>query len=221
MNDNRPDRITQAGCFNNEKAGSSPVKKDLVLVNALHSLKLNGETYPILPFAGAGCMLDQRFIDSQQHVALVLVENLSVMTALPRLQLPEPLQDSLFLYRGDVKDTSTSAANKLFRRLNCQQKVVFADFDPKGIEIALSCGAEQALLPVQEQWEIICDPLWQNLEGVEERWIDQGATLAALGQRQAKPEWADSALSCMGRHVQTRTQEHLIAHQVPLALFPI
>ncbi|WP_028108880.1 DUF7281 domain-containing protein [Ferrimonas futtsuensis] len=221
MSDSRPDRITQAGRFNDEKRGSAPVKADMVLVNALGSLQLNGERYPVLPFAGAGSLIDQRFIDSVEHPALVLVENLSVMTALPRLLLPEPLSDALFLYRGDMKDTSNSAASKAFARLSCPLKVVFADFDPKGVEIALTCGAEQALLPEQQQWPLICDAGWRSLEGPEQRWQNQRDARVGLGERAAKPEWVDTALSTMGRFGQTRTQEHLIAHQVPLALFPL
>ncbi|WP_028115326.1 DUF7281 domain-containing protein [Ferrimonas senticii] len=215
------DRITQAGRFNDEKGGSAKISADMVLVNSLGELQLNGQCYPKLPFVGAGLMLDYRLIDSVEHSALVLVENLAVMAALSRLQLPQALNEALFLYRGDIKDVSTQAASNAFKQLACPMKVVFADFDPAGLRIALTSHADFALFPAEPRWDEICNPNWQDLEGFEERWQNQYQDFGAFASNRDIPDWASKAFKIMGQHRQTRTQEHLIAHQVPLQLLPL
>ncbi|WP_298442151.1 hypothetical protein [uncultured Ferrimonas sp.] len=216
-----PTRIELAKTHNNEKGGSRPVGADLVLASALSTVCVNGLRLPIHKVNRSGVMLNWREIERIEHDCVVLVENLAVMTALAQLQLPDELQGALFLYRGDANDNHTSAAYQWFRQLTHVNKVVFADFDPAGIEIAISSGAEWALLPQQAQWEYLLHPQWQQLIGAESRFYAQRESLNGLAERTNKPEWGEQLLRTMGKHRQTRTQEHLIAHQVPLALFPL
>lgn len=213
-------RIDWANTHNNEKEGAQAVRKYWLQCRAIGELKLNGEQLPKLPKGSAGLLLDWREIHSIEHPVVVMVENLSVMAALEQIHWPQSLQHALFVFRGDARDVQTSSAYHFCRQLKCPV-VAFADFDPKGVEIALTCGAAMALLPKRELWDQICHPDWQSLIGPEVRWQSQEQSRQALADRAHKPEWVDEALRVMGKHGRTRTQEHLIAHQVPLELLPL
>ncbi|SDJ10922.1 hypothetical protein SAMN04488540_10530 [Ferrimonas sediminum] len=204
---------------NDEKSRAEAVSRHLVKFNTLGSLKINGNSYPLPEISCAGIDLDWREIDTLEHSHLVMVENLAVMTALSRLMMPQCLRDALFLYRGDIKrHTHTGTAYECFNALSDQcERVVFADFDPAGLAIAHQSGAVQAMLPCSTLWQEILVPGWQELEGPELRWFDQQKQVEWLS-KSPDARWAQPALNSMAKQRQTRTQEHLLAHDVALAL---
>ncbi|BDY05756.1 hypothetical protein [Ferrimonas sp. YFM] len=224
------DFITEADSRNNfalsrndEKSGARAVGEELVLCRPLSHWHIDGAATPLPPFEQAGQQVNWRSLlqmgDRLGHTHLVLVENLALMTELTRLKLPECLHNALFLYRGDASaDKQTNAAYQCFRAFKGRLPLVyFGDFDPAGLDIGLSSGAEQLLLPAPEQWQTLLSPDWQGIEGPELRWFAQEAQARRLFTS-GLPGPLLSALMVMDWHKQTRTQEHLLGHQVPLEL---
>ncbi|WP_417350075.1 hypothetical protein [Ferrimonas sp.] len=216
-------RHHQAATQADEKLSARAVGEDLVLCRPLSHWHIDGAATPLPPFEQAGQQVNWRSLhqmgDRLDHTHLVLVENLALMTELTRLSLPAELQKGLFLFRGDASaDKQTNAAYQCFRAFKGRLPLVyFGDFDPAGLEIGLSSGAEQMLLPARECWDTLLSAQWQQLKGAEPRWHKQQEQARRLFTSPL-PEPLKQALLVMDRYKQTRTQEHLLAHQVPLEL---
>ncbi|MFI3246002.1 MAG: hypothetical protein R3Y10_05870 [Ferrimonas sp.] len=217
----KPSRFDWARQRNDEKDGAAKVREHWVLCRALKQLKLNGECWLQPAYLSAGIWIDYRDIDQIGHSSIVFVENLAIMAEVSQLALPVELEDPLFLYRGEAHDCNTGSAHAFFRQPHTGLKIAFNDFDPAGLQMILTSGADWALVPQPELWQALCHPDWQQLTGPERRFHAQRDILNALAQRTDTPEWMHQALKCMGQHPYTRTQEHLLVHQVPLVLLPI
>ncbi len=216
-------RIQQAQTQADEKGGAQAVTEELVLCRPLTHWHIDDTPLALPPLMQAGQLLNwpslQQLGQRLGHTHLVLVENLALMAELHRLNLPDSLNQALFLYRGDVAaDRQVSRAYQCFRAFKGQLPLVyFGDFDPAGLEIGLGCGAEQLLLPARSLWPALLSADWQGLKGPETRWFEQRAQAQRLHDSQL-PDSVKQALLAMDRHKQTRTQEHLLAHDVALEL---
>ena len=201
----------------NEKQGSYAVSRDFILLNALQPLLINNQQISISPFTSLGLYLKADEILSVEHPLIVMVENLAIMANLSALNIPESLQSALWLYRGDIKkQQQTSSAYQFFRRfIKTHQLICFSDLDPKGIEIALTSGAQY--------WLTAEDDLVINmqLQGEENEWFNQASAVKYLQEQTNLSSKCQSAFNNMCEHRKTLKQEHMLKHDIKLDLYSL
>lgn len=226
---NEEDRLKIAEKYRNEKENSYPVSKDFILINCLSELRINKILHTIAPITSLGIYIRADDIKSIEHKNIVFVENLEVMARLSDLNLSslaENLTEALWVYRGDIrKQQSTSTAYQFFRRFKDNQRICFSDVDPKGIEIAITSDADYWL--TLENIEDFNRTI-NLLEGSEEEWFKQGASIEFLQKEQVKQNvqfknklaWEPIFTASLAEQ-KTLKQEHIIAHHLPLSLLKI
>jgi hypothetical protein len=222
-------REVNAGKNRNEKDNSYPVSNDFILINSLSALSVNKSHHTIAPITSLGTYVRADDIQSIEHKSIVFVENLAVMASLSALNLAslsEELVDALWVYRGDYKkQQNTGTAYQFFRRFNNHQRICFSDVDPKGIEIALTSGADYWLtIKDIEDFKQVVDAL----EGSEKEWFEQGTSIKFLQKAQMnqavkfqkKAAW-EPLFSVISSIQKTLKQEHIITHKLALTLLKI
>jgi len=178
-------------------------------------------------------------IKSVEHSTIVFVENLTVMANLNAINLASiksnssaknaqnensniDLSKALWLYRGDVKaQQTTNTSYQFFRRFKGHVPLVcFSDLDPKGIEIALTSDADY-WLTIENTNEITMD-----LTGSEQEWYKQGASISFLQEKISTTP--SQEIACWHKlfenlltHRKTLKQEHILKHNVAVALFKL
>jgi hypothetical protein len=215
--------------YRNEKENSYPVSKDFILINSLSALRVNQSHHIIAPITSLGTYVRADDIQSIEHKSIVFVENLAVMASLSTLDLASlsaELVDALWVYRGDYKkQQNTGTAYRFFRRFKNHQRICFSDVDPKGIEIALTSGADYWLtIKNIDDFKQVVDAL----EGSEKEWFEQGASIKFLQkeqikqavQSQEKCAW-EPLFSAASSMQKTLKQEHIITHKLALILLKI
>ncbi|NQY88740.1 MAG: hypothetical protein HRT51_13530 [Colwellia sp.] len=205
----KEDRISSAEKFRNEKENSYAVSKDFILINSLAELNINQSRHKISPLTSLGTYIKADDIQSIEHSAIVLVENLAVMANLSAINLSAinlaslnsktsetntlstnvpsthilsqyiDLTQALWLYRGDVKPQQTANSSYYF----------FRRF--KG-EIPLICfsdldpkGIEIALTSHADFWLTLknTNEVARPLLGDEQEWYKQGTSIDFLHQQ--------------------------------------
>jgi hypothetical protein len=222
-------REINAGKNRNEKENSYPVSKDFILINSLSALRVNQSHHIITAITSLGTYIRADDIQSIEHKSIVFVENLAVMASLSALNLAslsDELVDALWVYRGDYKkQQNTGTAYQFFRRFKNHQRICFSDVDPKGIEIAITSGADYWLtIKNINDFKQVVDAL----EGCEKEWFDQGASIKFLQKKQTK-QAVQSQEKCAWEPLfvattsvqKTLKQEHIITHKLALTLFKI
>ncbi|WP_019028154.1 DUF7281 domain-containing protein [Colwellia piezophila] len=222
-------RVTNAGVNRGEKQNSYAVSKDFILINSLAELKLNKTTFTPSPFTALGNYIKADEIQSVEHSAIVLVENLAVMANLKlinltklytEIDLPINLSKALWLYRGDVKpQQTTNSSYQFFRRFKGEIPLIcFSDLDPKGIEIALTSHADY-WLTLKNANEVD-----MPLLGSEQEWYKQKTSISFLLKQakanEEKQPWQFS-FEILQHHRKTLKQEHMLKHKLELALLKI
>jgi len=205
----------------NEKLNALPVAQDFVLLNSLSLLKLNGQNIEPSPINSLGLYINSKQVHSLEHKIIILVENLSVMACLPLLNVSNELHDALWVYRGDadLKQTTSTAYNFFRKWQKTHTLVCFSDFDPKGLEIACTSGAEYYLSPKQSLWSQILNA---PLIGPENEWHHQQYAKNWLNkQKPYLSSQINSAFNAMNEHQSTYKQEHIICNNIDLELIPI
>jgi hypothetical protein len=249
----KEDRLSTAKKFRNEKNNSYAVSKDFILINSLFELNVNQSSHKISPLTSLGSYIKADDIMSVEHSAIIFVENLAVManlhsinlasinnktfgtkilsanaTSLDRLSNNIDLTKALWLYRGDVKaQQTTSTSYDFFRRFkNSIPLICFSDLDPKGIEIALTSGADY-WLTIQDT-----DEVNMPLSGDEQEWYKQSVSINYLHQKMielsADSKIYDDKLVCwqsmfsiLQMHKKTLKQEHMLKHNLALTLLSV
>ena len=84
----KKDRLTTAGNNRNEKNNSYAVSKDFILLNSLSELNLNQSSDKISPLTSLGSYVKADDINSVEHSAIILVENLAVMSKRSKQPIP-------------------------------------------------------------------------------------------------------------------------------------
>jgi hypothetical protein len=201
-----------------EKGNAYPVRQDYILINTLNSFKLNKIESNASPFTALGLTINAEHITSVEHKQIIFVENLEIMAVLSELNVPECLQDALWLYRGDKKeDNQTGKASEFFRRFieTSHQLICFSDLDPKGIEIALTSGASYWLTPDDSA------VVNMDLRGKEHKWFDQEKAKKYILELPSLPSKCQIAFQQMQGHRKTLQQEHMFAHQIQLGIYSL
>ncbi|WP_354625790.1 hypothetical protein [Psychromonas sp. MME2] len=210
-------RVDNALKQRNEKVNSQPVSEGFVLINAIDHLRINGQHLKLLNLTSLGCYIEASEITAIDHPFIVLVENLAIMAKLDALILPEKLRDALFIYRGDIKPAQrTNSAYQLFRHFkSSHQLVCFSDLDPAGIQIAVTCGAHFWLAP--EDFTLVNS----SLTGDEHEWFNQSEAIKWLARKNNLPKSCQTALITMQNSKKTLKQEHILAHNIKMNLYPL
>ncbi len=202
-----------------EKANALKVSEGFVLVNSLHSLRLNKTVTTNNPLSSLGQFIYASEINTVEHKQIILVENLIVMANLSRLNIPESLKDALWLYRGDQQaHKQTGCAYQLFRRFKeSHQLVCFSDLDPSGLQIAMTCGA-QSMLTLSN----LADLSVENAgSGEEQEWFNQTHAKAYLNKQKTLPKQSQLLFNNMKQKQLTLQQEHMLAHDLPLVCYQL
>jgi len=234
-NDSYPakeDRLTTAENNRNEKGNSYAVSKDFVLINSLTELNINQNSHVISPLASLGTFIKADEINSVEHSAIVLVENLAVMANLNLMNLPTlsslnlsqniDLSQALWLYRGDIKkQQTTNTSYQFFRRFKAQVPLIcFSDLDPKGIEIALTSDADY-WLTLENTAEVA-----MSLSGSEQEWHKQDLSITFLLKQKDKDSvktdnsW-QHVFNQLLTYRKTLKQEHMLQHNLALTLLKL
>ncbi|MEI6897721.1 MAG: hypothetical protein V5786_09605 [Psychromonas sp.] len=210
-------RVKKAQHYRNEKQGAIKVSENFVLVNSLHSLCLNQQTTNISALNGLGHFIHALDLKTVEHQQIILVENLAVMANLATLNIPQELQAALWLYRGDTeKHKQTATAATLFRSFQkTNQLICFSDFDPAGLQTALTCGATQWLTLAQTSDINII------LAGHEQEWFKQVGEKNYLANTAQLSAHISALFATMNNNQKTLKQEHIIAHALSLKLYPL
>jgi hypothetical protein len=201
----------------NEKTGALKVSHDYVLLNSLGSLCLNQLITESHLLSSLGNFICASEIKTIEHKHIIMVENLEVMANLPLLNIPEELKSALWLYRGDQqKHKKTDTADCFFKRFKkTNQLICFSDFDPKGLEIALTCGAVQWLTLAQKKDINI------KLRGDEFEWFKQQNAKKYLNKNITLTDEIEELFNTMNNHQKSLKQEHIVAHSLTLRLYPL
>ncbi len=235
----KEDRLTTAEKNRNEKQNSYAVSKNFILINSLTDLNVNQTWHKVSPLTSLGMYIKADEIQSVEHSAIVLVENLAVMANLSAINLTSinnknsctntlsksnniDLSKALWLYRGDVKaQQTTNSSYHFFRRFKgIIPLVCFSDLDPKGIEISLTSDSDY--------WLTIknIDDLSIPLSGTEQEWYKQGTSISFLQEKLKKttPQkddcWQNTFIN-LRTHRKTLKQEHILKHNVALTLLEL
>ncbi|WP_022941562.1 DUF7281 domain-containing protein [Psychromonas hadalis] len=210
-------RIGNAQNNRNEKVGALKVSDDFVLVNSLDKLCLNQKISINNKLMALGQFICASEVETIEHQQIILVENLAVMANLFLLNIPSELENALWLYRGDTqKHKQTGTANPFFRRFQkTNQLICFSDFDPEGLKIALTSGATHWLTLKQK------DDIKIALKGDEFEWFKQQNAKQYLSNHTKLPDVITELCNTMNNNQKTLKQEHMLAHSLPLALYPL
>jgi len=215
-----PDKKTRAKNAKNnrnEKINALKASEDFVLLNSLNSLCFNQQTSHISLLGGLGHFIYAPDIETIEHQQIILVENLEIMANLALLNIPDELQDALWVYRGDKeKHKQTGTASEFFKRFQMtNQLICFSDFDPTGLAIALTCGASQWLtLETSNDINI-------ELNGYEYEWFRQKKDKSYLNNNAKLTEQLSELFRTMNHSQKTLKQEHMAEHSLKLKLYPL
>jgi len=135
------ERLALAAISRNEKISGRAVGEGLVLVahpSGRVLLPSGDYQHP------RGGTLNVQASDLHGLERVLLVENLSVMLAAHRYQLPAELQDVPMLFRGD-RQWSPKAVSAA--REGISDLISFPDYDPQGLMNSLTAGASAVVVP--------------------------------------------------------------------------
>lgn len=172
------DRLALAAISRNEKISGRAVGEGLVLVAHPSGRVLlpSGEyQHP------RGGTLNVQGIDLHGLERVLLVENLSVMLAAHRYQLPTELQDVPMLFRGDRQwsPRAVSAA-----REGISDLISFPDYDPQGLMNSLTAGASAVVVPASATIARILEarlnkPADFDRQSAAVEWLERGGAAIA------------------------------------------
>lgn len=224
--DDLPDsRIDMARGYDNEKLAQKPASHDHVLLNCpAGKLQLNGRRIDLEAplIASAGLMALASGITEIGHASLVVVENLEIMPCCAEFIMPAPLHEALWIYRGD---SATGARVDACHDLLCRHAagktvIVFSDMDPKGLEIALTMPAASHWLgPDETMWASCLKSKYASRSGFDVQG-EAMAYLLSIDKTGLSTELA-ALMAALSDERSSFRQEHMLAHAVPLALYPL
>lgn len=211
-------RSETAKIHRNEKLSNTPVSHDHVLINCPNGIiQLNRQQIDLANrfISSAGILCLASAIDSIQHPAIVVVENLEIMQLCHRLALPDDCRNALWLYRGDHKTGARiNACYQLLQQFGTNKTVIaFTDMDPKGLEIALTLPYAQYWLgPQSSSWLNCLSSQYANAEGYD----SQAQAMKFLLTRQDLSIPLQNLIRTMQDKRSSFRQEHLYAHKIQL-----
>jgi len=151
--------------------------------------------------------IDLTDIKTLEIGCILMVENLETFTDICDIQINSPLpENTAVVYRGDPQTTgSIKLLKKLMKSETNITSVWCGDFDPAGIEIALSSKCNHFLLPVLNELD--------NIQGDKEDFSRQHRQLTHLLSKNMYPE-LECYIDYLDNRKQGFTQERMLAKQV-------
>lgn len=209
-------RVERSQVDVSEKHNVINIRSEYVLLNSLNSININQQKHEVIAGHSLGTYIAVDDVRSIEHDQLILVENLIVMGFLNELIIPTELKNALWIYRGDVKvESTTGTAYKFFREFQGKIKTLcFSDFDPAGILIAISSGADEWMTPIT--------PFEKTLpKGIDNDFYKQSNACKALSKNEYLPRKCKQAFESMLQSKATIKQEHMVSHQLQLGCFSL
>lgn len=164
-----------------------------------NSILINNELIPNYSFMHLEMSIDDLSSIDCQH--LLLVENIEAFSAIRAVNITIP-SSTLVIYRGDTQSESGVKFIKKARKLNKLIKVgVYADFDPAGLEIALSITPDLIIMPCISSLSII--------KGDKQGYIKQFHQI-----KSSYPAILGIHIDSLKELKASYTQERLIAHNI-------
>ena len=207
-------RVAVAATAANEKLSSQGVFAQMLQLTRAPGL-------PIPTLAGEACIprgallsVPSNLIRGADIEKLVVIENGAPFRHWYRAMWPEALQDAIFIYRGHGENM----AEVKRVALECPRTHGFFDLDPAGLMMAAEMGVDSVILPRD----------WRELTAESE--FTQKFNKVDIFQRQRQQlkqlqGLAGTALAPLIEHLEKHqlaiTQEHMLAHALPLELFPV
>jgi hypothetical protein len=138
------DRIAISQYVNNDKLADIKPSDEYVLLkyNMLFTVTGQNVTLPV----GSSLRVAVNNIDVKQFDNLIIVENLDVFDAWHKVILQDSMPRSLIVYRGHDKATAKGLKLLLAQLPLNIVVIMFADLDPKGLEIAYTTPRVEAVL---------------------------------------------------------------------------
>ena len=199
-----------------EKRNTVSVRSEYVLLNSITSININGNKNPIIAEGSLGNYVAIEDIKSIENTHLILVENLIVMGYLSALNLSADFKNALWVYRGDKNaENTTGVAYQFFRLYQGKIKTIcFSDYDPEGVNIAISSGADE--------WLTLIDPINCNLSSyLDNDFHKQTKACTSLRLNKNLPIKCQQAFENMSKTKTTIKQEHMVSHQLALGCFSL
>ncbi|WP_163931785.1 hypothetical protein [Paraferrimonas sp. SM1919] len=214
-------RLQAASRSHDEKCGSVQVNQNQILIASPSGKLLINNSIVEFPCSlfGAKLNLNYKLIDSIQAHSIVVVENEIIMSHLHDLILPPALENALFIFRGTAQSSRTiSACDHFICKWRKSKPIIgFYDLDISGLKMIKELKPDQILLPPQQLWSSLFSPQWNDLIGNEQRLYKQQQQFDNLKQT-LNSITCQQLLEQITKNHQTRTQEHLLQHKVPLVL---
>ena len=147
---------------------------------------------------------------------IVIIENGSLMPHWHDIRLPPEWRNSVLMYRGhreNVQHTRKIIADQPGGNL-----ALYFDFDPEGLEMALSIGKGDILIP--ENWRELGEDS-TNLTGINQRTVfrRQNEAMKRL-QTIAKNSAWEAVTTVLAQGELAVMQEHMTTHHWPLVTHP-
>ena len=206
------DRIAISQYINNEKLADIKPSDHYVLVKSHNTpLIIAGDTFH-LP-QGTSLRLAVDDIDFSQFDSLIIVENLDVFDMWHKVNLLHNLSSSLIVYRGHDHATAKGLKLLLASLPNNIAVIMFADLDPKGLEIALTTERVIGVLAPS------IDDINKLLPAYSQSavFLRQHSSVAYLAQRQ-NIAW-QGVLDCVLKQKLAVMQQVFVALNVPLICY--
>ncbi len=156
-------RIETAGQVIDEKWTHRKVREDLLSIRSIAQVVRLAEPCP-MPLGGYLTLPWQKAL-KHKHETVVVIENLEAFIEAEKINWPNEVQkqNPLLVYRGD-KET-TPGAVKRFLENNKQDYYVFFDYDPAGIQMALTQpGSPSIIVPNMPSDQLAKHSKWSEFE---------------------------------------------------------
>ncbi|TRX57047.1 hypothetical protein [Thalassomonas sp. M1454] len=154
VNFNELTYLQSANVSKQEKLAGVKPNDNYVLVKVLseNALSINGHKQ-IPSNLAMRVSIDDIGVSAIKH--LVVIENLTAFDHIDKAILPPQLMSAVFIYRGHEKYNAKGCLNLLNKLPQACQIIAFTDFDPKGLEIALTIAKVSACLLPELSRELI------------------------------------------------------------------
>jgi hypothetical protein len=206
------DRIAISQYINNEKLADIKPSDHHVLVKSHNTpLMIAGDTFH-LP-QGTSLRLAFDDIDFSQFASIIIVENLDVFDVWHKVNLQLNIPPSLIVYRGHEHATAKGLKLLLANLPNNIAVIMFADLDPKGLEIALT--TERVIGVLAPSIEDINRFLLSYSQASV--FLQQHHSLTFLAKQQTV-SW-QSLVDCVLQHKLAVMQQVFVALNLPLICY--
>ena len=200
-------RIETAGQAIDEKWTPRKVREDLLSIRSIAQVVRLAEPYP-MPLGGYLTLPWQKAL-KHKHETVVVIENLEAFIEAEKINWPNEVREQkpLLVYRGD-KETTPGAVKK-FLENNEQDYYVFFDYDPAGIQMALTQpGSPSIIVPNMPSDQLAKHSKWSEFE-------KQVSARKSLGKRE-EPDVLAPYINQMLKKQFAVMQERMIGFDMEL-----